>query len=149
MTKYVDFWGASLVAVILVLLETFGYDLLRSVSNVSWIVCFVLLLSTASAAVLKYPLTAILLGIWTARYCYLMNYANISGVRDFETRRRAAYVDAAIADDRFAPQETDIAMANGTLATFPERILAPPTVRGPLLLFPPTSEQLAKISGSA
>lgn len=148
MTKYADFWGASLVAVILVLLETFGYDLLRSVSQVSWIVCFALVLSTAAAAVLKYPLTAILLGIWTARYCYLMNFANVSGVRDFETRRRAAYVDAAIQDARFSSQETDIAMANGTLQAFPERILAPPTVRGPLLLFPPTPDQLAKISGS-
>jgi hypothetical protein len=149
MTKYVDFWGASLVAVILVMLETFGYDLLKSVSNVSWIVCFVLLLSTAAAAVLKYPLTAILLGIWTARYCYLMNYANVLGVRDFETRRRAAYVDAAIADPRFAPNETDVAMANGTLPFHPTRVLAPASVAGPLLLFPPTPEQLALISGSS
>jgi hypothetical protein len=49
---------------------------------------------------------------------------------------------------RFTPAESvDVAMAMRLVTHEPPQILAPPTAVPPLLLFPPSADDLAKLSG--
>lgn len=49
---------------------------------------------------------------------------------------------------RFTPSESvDVAMAMRLVTHDPPQFLAPPTATPPLLLFPPSAEDLAKLSG--
>jgi hypothetical protein len=49
--------------------------------------------------------------------------------------------------DRFGPDSVDMQMAMGTLQTDPPYIMAPKPALKPLLLFPPSEEDLKKLSG--
>jgi hypothetical protein len=50
---------------------------------------------------------------------------------------------------RFTPTESvDIAMAMKILTHDPPQMLAPPDTQPPLLLFPPSNEELARLSGA-
>jgi hypothetical protein len=50
---------------------------------------------------------------------------------------------------RFTPTESvDIAMAMKILTHDPPQMLAPPDTQPPLLLFPPSKEELARLSGN-
>jgi hypothetical protein len=51
--------------------------------------------------------------------------------------------------DRFAPDSVDMQMAMGTLHTDPPYIMTPKPALKPLLLFPPSEEDLKKLSGPA
>jgi hypothetical protein len=49
--------------------------------------------------------------------------------------------------DRFGPDSVDMQMAMGNLHSDPPHIMAPPQPQKPLLLFPPSEEDLKKLSG--
>jgi hypothetical protein len=51
--------------------------------------------------------------------------------------------------DRFGPDSVDVQMATGTLRSDPPYIMAPTPALKPLLLFPPSEEDLKKLSGPA
>jgi hypothetical protein len=64
----------------------------------------------------------------------------------------ASQVARAVASDtsRFRPENSlDISMAMGLLTQEPPRMLNPPQPGPPLLLFPPSAQDLAKLSGPA
>jgi hypothetical protein len=48
---------------------------------------------------------------------------------------------------RFSEDSIDVAMANGTIKHAEPQMLNSPTASGPLLLFPPTDEDLERLSG--
>ena len=48
---------------------------------------------------------------------------------------------------RFGPDSLDVQMGMGTFRPDPPSMLAPPRNLKPLLLFPPSEEDLAKLSG--
>ena len=141
-----DAYAAYLVIALLVFVEIVGYPVLSWVaaSPLHWVVRAALLVGVAGLVFGGYPLTALLITVLAMRFCHLMNAPG-----DWTAAAMARYSAAAAADPRFdASSEVDLQMANGTLTTFPPRILAPPTTKGPLLLFPPTQQQLVAISGS-
>ena len=49
--------------------------------------------------------------------------------------------------DRFGPDSVDVQMAMGTLHSDPPHIMSPTPSLKPLLLFPPSEEDLKKLSG--
>jgi len=51
--------------------------------------------------------------------------------------------------DRFGPNSVDMQMAMGTLHSDPPYTMAPKPALKPLLLFPPSQDDLAKLSGPA
>lgn len=54
----------------------------------------------------------------------------------------------AIERKRFTPEDSvDVAMAMGVLTQAPPHMLNPPQPGPPLLLYPPSAEDLAKLSG--
>ena len=48
---------------------------------------------------------------------------------------------------RFGPDSLDVQMGMGTFRSDPPNMLAPPRTLKPLLLFPPSEQDLAKLSG--
>lgn len=63
---------------------------------------------------------------------------------------KMAYIAKDIAKDhsRFTPSESiDIAQAMKLVTHDPPKMLAPPSAVPPLVLFPPSQEDLAKLSG--
>lgn len=141
-----DAYAAYVVIAVLVFLEVVGYPVLTTVaaSPMHWVLRLAMAAVVIGLVVVGYPLTALLVTILAMRFCHLMNNRG-----DWTRMAMAKYAAAAAADPRFdASSEVDLQMANGTLTVFPPRILAPPSTKGPLLLFPPTEQQLVAISGS-
>jgi hypothetical protein len=139
-----DAYAAYLIVAVLVFLEVVGYPVLNQVaaSPMHWVARLAMTVGIIGLFLAGYPLTALLLAILAMRFCHLVNTMGSSPM--------ARYAAAAAADPRFdTSSELDLQMANGTLQVMPPRILAPPTTKGPLLLFPPTDTQLAMVSGSA
>jgi hypothetical protein len=61
-----------------------------------------------------------------------------------------SYADEAVESDRrrFRPENSlDISMAMGLVTHDPPQMLSPPTQGPPLLLYPPSAETLARLSG--
>jgi hypothetical protein len=142
-----DAYAAYVVIAALVFLEVVGYPVLTMVaaSPMHWVVRLAMMVFVIGLVLAGYPLTALVVTILAMRFCHLMNTQG-----DWTRMAMAKYAAAAAADPRFdASSEVDLQMANGTLAPSPPRILAPPSTKGPLLLFPPTAQQLVAISGSA
>jgi hypothetical protein len=138
-----DTWTASVVVVTLVFLEVAGYPLFDRVNGNSWLVSLGVVVALVGSFLYGYPLTGLILAILLMRYHHLLKFPSI------DAARMGAYLAAARSDPRFSSSEVDIEMANGTLQQFPPRMLAPPNPKGPLLLYPPTSEQLRAISGTS
>lgn len=142
-----DAYAAYVVIAGLVFLEVVGYPVLTMVaaSPMHWVARLAMTVFVIGLVLAGYPLTALLVTILAMRFCHLMNTQG-----DWTRAAMARYSAAAAADPRFdAASEVDLQMANGTLSVLPPRILAPPSTKGPLLLFPPTEQQLVAISGSA
>lgn len=141
-----DAYAAYVVIAVLVFLEIVGYPVLTMVaaSPMHWVLRLAMAVFVIGLVLAGYPLTALLVTILAMRFCHLMNNPT-----DWTRAAMARYAAAAAADPRFdASSEVDLQMANGTLPVHPPRILAPPSTKGPLLLFPPTEQQLVAISGS-
>ena len=101
-----------------------------------WIAAVLFLLYT------KFYLTAVLLTV-------LGLYLSFNAHSDYAFSHDgvlAAYSEVQKHDPRFASDEVDVAMANGTLQLDPARWEDPGREPIPLLLFPPTEEQLALAS---
>lgn len=89
----------------------------------------------------KYALVALLV-LAVAGFAYMLNSGNV-------IQNNAKTVDQ-LERKRFTPdQSVDIAMAMKLVTHEPPRMLAPPEPVPPLLLFPPSEEDLARLSGPA
>lgn len=87
----------------------------------------------------KYALVALLVAA-VAAFAYMINSGNV-------IQNNAKTVDQ-LERKRFTPdQSVDIAMAMKLVTHEPPRMLAPPEPVPPLLLFPPSEEDLERLSG--
>jgi len=140
MAKQMDLLTACLTGVLFVLLEWRGHPILPMVQGGCWLFTLMMVALIIACVTLQYPLTALVVTLILIRFIYHMR------TRSWEQARMDAYREAAIADVRFDPNlSVDMEMADGTLNFQPIRTLAMPSPKGPLLLFPPTADQLAQI----
>lgn len=138
-----DAWFAVVTLGIIVLMELGGHELLRSFRETDWLIktWFVLLIIATSWV--GFPLTSLMIAIFFMRYVYICGEPETQ-MKNYQMLRSS--------DKRFDPtKDLDLEMANGTLQILPPRILAGgvPTPRSPLLLFPPTPEQLTIVSSNS
>ena len=140
MAKQMDLWTACLTGVLLILLEWRGHPILPMVEGGCWLFTLMMVALIIACVTLQYPITALIVTLILIRFIYHMR------TRSWERARMDAYREAAIDDVRFDPNASvDIEMEDGTLNFQPIRTLAVPSPKGPLLLFPPTADQLAQI----
>lgn len=140
MAKQMDLLTACLTGVLFVLLEWRGHPILPMVQGGCWLFTLMMVALIIACVTLQYPLTALVVTLILIRFIYHMR------TRSWEQARMDAYREAAIDDVRFDPNSSvDMEMADGTLNFQPIRTLAVPSPKGPLLLFPPTADQLAQI----
>lgn len=133
-----DTWYAICVVGAFVILESMGHHVIQFIRDSEWIFRLALIVAISEALHQNLQLTALMLTLLLMRSFFLSG-ATMSRWSEYETLAKN--------DPRFNPrQSVDIEMADGTLDVAPIRILSPPSARGPLLLFPPTPDQLAEIS---
>lgn len=138
-----DAWFAVVTLGIIVLMELGGHEILRSFRETDWLIKIWFVLLIIATSWIGFPLTSLMIAIFFMRYVYICGEPETQ-MKKYEMLRSS--------DKRFDPtKDLDLEIANGLFKADPLRILAGgvPIPRAPLLLFPPTSDQLTQVSSNS